>query len=150
MIAKVAGSVRIHAVAIRHSTGRCTPASEIVAATLHALAEPGMKRKELIAAVRERHPKESKEDSCRLPSTPLGTWRRAMWSGRIGFRTVGMVCLWQGWISTVPRDVLVTLPFRSVPDTVGEVSVAGLWSVEKVSSPEAAHVAPFATSAACP
>ncbi|MGF6252862.1 hypothetical protein ABID82_007264, partial [Methylobacterium sp. PvP062] len=35
-------------------------------------------------------------------------------------------------------------------DTVGEVSVAGLWSVEKVSSPEAAHVAPFATSAACP
>ncbi|MBY0253294.1 MAG: hypothetical protein K2X54_18245 [Methylobacterium organophilum] len=38
---------------------------EIVAATLQALAEPGMKRKELIAAVRERHPKTSKKDIVR-------------------------------------------------------------------------------------
>lgn len=63
---------------------------------------------------------------------------------------VGVVSRRQKMVPTFLRAAPVTLPFRNQPDTVGEVSVAGLWSVEKVSSPEAAHVAPFATSAACP
>lgn len=38
---------------------------EQLAATLQALAGPGIKRKELIAAVRGRHPKASKKDIVR-------------------------------------------------------------------------------------
>lgn len=38
---------------------------EQLAATLQGLAGPGVKRKELIAAVREKHPKASKKDIVR-------------------------------------------------------------------------------------
>lgn len=38
---------------------------EELAGTLQRLAQPGMKRKELIASVRERHPKASKKDIVR-------------------------------------------------------------------------------------
>ena len=38
---------------------------EQLATELHALAGPGVKRKELVAAVRERHPKASKKDIVR-------------------------------------------------------------------------------------
>lgn len=38
---------------------------EQLAATLQGLAGPGIKRKELIAAVREKHPKASKKDIVR-------------------------------------------------------------------------------------
>jgi hypothetical protein len=38
---------------------------EEVAATLQGLAGPGVKRKELVAAVREKHPKASKKDIVR-------------------------------------------------------------------------------------
>lgn len=38
---------------------------EELAATLHGLAGPGIKRKELIGAVREKHPKASKKDIVR-------------------------------------------------------------------------------------
>ncbi len=59
---------------------------EQLAATLQGLAGPGIKRKELIAAVREKHPKASKKDIVRaafyaLASTVEGDVERA-----IGFR----------------------------------------------------------------
>ncbi|MGN8097786.1 hypothetical protein CTI14_01540 [Methylobacterium radiotolerans] len=38
---------------------------EELAATLQGLAAPGIKRKELVAAVREKHPKASKKDIVR-------------------------------------------------------------------------------------
>lgn len=41
------------------------PKIEELAATLQGLAGPGIKRKELIAAVREKHPKASKKDIVR-------------------------------------------------------------------------------------
>ncbi|MGE7157683.1 GapR family DNA-binding domain-containing protein, partial [Methylorubrum rhodesianum] len=50
-------------------------------------------------------------------------------------------------IERLEEEIKDLMETKKEIDTVGEVSVAGLWSVEKVSSPEAAHVAPFATSA---
>lgn len=55
---------------------------EQLAVTLQGLAGPGIKRKELIAAVREKHPKASKKDIVRaafyaLTSTVEGDVERA-------------------------------------------------------------------------
>ena len=55
---------------------------EELAATLQGLAGPGIERKELIAAVREKHPKASKKDIVRaafyaLTSTVEGDVERA-------------------------------------------------------------------------
>lgn len=55
---------------------------EQLATTLQGLAGPGIKRKELIAAVREKHPKASKKDIVRaafyaLTSTVEGDVERA-------------------------------------------------------------------------
>ena len=55
---------------------------EELAATLQGLAGPGIKRKELIAAVREKHPKATKKDIVRaafyaLTSTAEGDVERA-------------------------------------------------------------------------
>ena len=55
---------------------------EQLAATLQGLAGPGIKRKDLIAAVRERHPKASKKEIVRaafyaLTSTAEGDIERA-------------------------------------------------------------------------
>jgi len=55
---------------------------EQLATTLQGLAAPGIKRKELIAAVREKHPKASKKDIVRaafyaLTSTVEGDVERA-------------------------------------------------------------------------
>lgn len=48
-------------------------AIEQLAATLQGLAGPGIKRKELIAAVREKHPKASKKDIVRAAFYALTT-----------------------------------------------------------------------------